>query len=240
MPRLAEPVISVLAGCRQALYRLAPGAVILAALPAAAQADPLATIRAAGDAGPVYAFDMVYEIGEVTATGQVDPTRPEGERITITSPAEETWTRAFAESVRELDKEADGDIWCADFASNIPSDAELAVEDGETLTYTFRPAPDAEADGTERKIFEHLLATAVIAREAPAVLSFQMHLPEPMKPNLMAKITHFSMFARCERAPDGRTYVADMTFEIAGSALGQAFEERTRQQITRLFEPANR
>lgn len=214
-------------------------AAILIAAPLAATADPLAAVKAASSEGPVYAFDMAYEIGDVSATGTVDPTQPEGQRITIKTPARDDWPEDFEEGVRELDKEADGDIWCADFASNIPDDAELTSEDAATLTYTFQPQPDEDADRMERRIFDSLVGTAVIAREAPDVLSFQMHLPEPMKPSFVAKITQFAMFADCTRGPDGRTYVADLTFEVAGSALGQAFNERTRQQITRLFPPAN-
>ncbi|MEO1785536.1 MAG: hypothetical protein AAFR41_00800 [Pseudomonadota bacterium] len=60
-----------------------------------------------------------------------------------------------------------------------------------------------------------------------------------MKPHFLVKIERFSMFAECERSPDGRAYLANLNIDIAGSAMGRRFSETTAQQITRLFEPSN-
>ena len=213
--------------------------IMLIMFPASGAADPLASIRDLSDEGPIYAYDMVYEVDGLSASGSIDPTKPVGQRVEIVSPPREDWPDDFAEGVEEIDQNADGDIWCTDFAANVPDNATLTSEDDAVATYTFQPVPDEEADGAERKLFRALVGTVVVDKAAPGIRSFQMHLPEPMKPNFMAKINSFSMFATCERAPDGRMYVADFSFDIKGSALGQSFGETIQRKITRLFPPSS-
>ncbi|MEM0985420.1 MAG: hypothetical protein AAGJ32_04170 [Pseudomonadota bacterium] len=201
--------------------------------------DPLAMARTASLDGPIYAFDMTYRLGDMIAEGRIDPTYPEGQRINIKSPARREWTDDFEQAVERLDAQADGNIWCQEYLKHVPEDAEPAARTDTSVTYTFTPKPEPDADGAEKKLFRSLIGTAVIDAKSPALLSFQIHLPAPMKPNLMAKVNHFSMFVQCERAPDGRTYRADLDLEVEGSAIGQSFAQKTQQRIYRLFEPAN-
>jgi len=114
---------------------------LLVALPASAEQplSPLETARTLSTEGPLYAFDMEFKSKEVTALGNVDPTQPEGRRITVNSPAKEDWPDGFEQGLKEMDAEADGDIWCADMLKVVPDDAELIADENGIARYTFKP-----------------------------------------------------------------------------------------------------
>lgn len=203
-----------------------------------ASADPvLEMMRSLSKEGPVYAYEMTYSDAEVTANGRIDPSKPEGERIEIFSPDKSEWSDDFREGVAEMEAETDGDIWCADFAEMVPVDAKIASEDADTVTYAFTPSPEADADKTEQKMMKKLNGRVTLAKADGAVLAFNMVLPKPYKPAMVAKINRFEMAATCDRAPDGRTYVERFDFDIAGSAMMQSFEERVSRSITKLLDP---
>lgn len=208
--------------------------VFALSLPAAA--DPLlAKMKAFSSDGPLYAYEMTYDDTNVTASGQIDPSRPEGERIRVTSPAREDWTKDFEADIKEMDAETDGDIWCTSFAEMVPETASLLSSDEVEATYTFVPVPEADADGMERRMMKKVKGTVTLDAVDGAVLGFNMRLPKPYKPAMVAKINVFEMEARCARAPDGRTYVEDFSIEIAGSAMMQSFEENVTRRITQLL-----
>ncbi|MEM9571952.1 MAG: hypothetical protein AAF996_10815 [Pseudomonadota bacterium] len=203
-----------------------------------ASADPvLEMMRSLSKDGPIYAYEMTYSDAEVTANGRIDPSKPEGERIEIFSPAKSEWSKDFREGVAEMDAETDGDIWCADFAEMVPADAKMTSEDSDTITYAFTPSPEADADKNEQKMMKKLNGSVTLAKTDGAVLAFNMVLPKPYKPAMVAKINRFEMAATCDRAPDGRTYVEQFDFDIAGSAMMQSFEERVTRNITKLLDP---
>ena len=204
-----------------------------------ASADPLITqAKAAIDAdGPVYAYEMAYFDGEVKATGKVDPSQPAGQRITVFTPDQSEWSDEFRESIKSLDAEVDGDIFCDDLAAQIPDDAQRTDEDSESASFAFTPQPDADADKMEKKVMKRIEATATLSKSDGQLLSFQMRLPKPFKPAMVAKINTFEMTARCSRAPDGRTYLQDLQFNISGSAMMQDFKQVTSRRITQLLDP---
>lgn len=207
-----------------------------AAIPALA--DPvLDKMRAVSKEGPVYAYEMTYSGEGIVATGKIDPSQPEGERVQVYSPALSDLSAEFKEGLEEMDAEADGDIWCSDFAEMVPSDATATQQDETTVTYAFTPLPEDDADKTEQKMMKKMQGTVTLDKADGAVLAFNMTLPKPYKPAMVAKINRFQMDVSCERAPDGRTYLEEFNFDIAGSAMMQSFEETVSRQITKLLDP---
>ncbi len=203
-----------------------------------ASADPvLEMMRSLSKDGPVYSYEMSYSDADVSANGLIDPSQPEGQRIEIYSPDESEWSKDFREGIEEMESETDGDIWCADFAEMVPGDVETVSEDDASVTYAFTPAPEADADKTEKKVMKQLDGSITLAKEDGAILVFNMVLPKPYKPAMVAKINRFEMAAKCDRAPDGRTYVEQFNFDISGSAMMQSFEESVSRRITKLLDP---
>ncbi|MEP1143318.1 MAG: hypothetical protein ABJH52_06335 [Henriciella sp.] len=206
------------------------------ALPASA--DPvLEMMRSLSKEGPVYAYEMSYSGEGVTATGKIDPSQPEGDRVELYTPSMDELSDEFREGLEEIDAEADGDIWCADFAEMVPANAKATGETETAVTYAFTPIPEADADKTQQKMMKKLDGTVTLDKVDGSVLSFNMTLPAPYKPAMVAKINRFEMAANCDRAPDGRTYVQKFDFDISGSAMMQNFEETVSREITKLLDP---
>ena len=203
-----------------------------------AVADPLLqTMRSLSTDGPIYAYEMEYQDNEITATGRIDPSQPEGRRIQVLSPSEETWSDEFRVGLAEMDAETDGDIWCADFAEMVPDNAAVILETDSKATYAFTPVPEADADGTERKMMKKIKGEVTLDKTDGAITAFRMRLPEPYKPAFVVKISEFDMSATCSRAPDGRTYIEAFSFAIDGSAMMQSFNETMSRKITKLLDP---
>lgn len=194
----------------------------------------LEQVLAASSDGALYAYDMILEMPDITASGRVDPTAEEGSRISVTSPAKEDWPEDFAKGLAEMEKNVDGDIWCAQFAVNIPSDALLVSEDGKRATYEFKPQPDPD-EPDDAKLMKHLTGKVTIDTVDPAILGLHLIAPEPFKPAMVAKLNTFEMKVTCSRAPDGRTFIQEMSVHAAGSALMKSFDEKTTRTITKLY-----
>lgn len=208
------------------------------ALPLTARADALlAQIMEKRYDAPVTAFTSSFTWNETEVEALIDPTRGDGERMTILSPAKADWPEGFADYVERMDASARGEIWCSDFLANVPADAERAARNGSSVTYTFTPLPDADAENEEKKLFRKLVGTLVVDSETEVIESYQMHLPAPMKPHFMARITTFDMFVRCAPAGNGNSYSDYFTFDLSGSALGNDFAQSEERRVSELREP---
>lgn len=210
-------------------------ALALTALaPLPALAGPLQDAMAASPDGPLYTFDLAYRAGDIDALMRVDPSRPEGERLTVLSPDESDWSEELVELIADMQAKSDGDIWCNSLSEHIPADASLVSETDTTATYTFTPLPSADADKNEKKVIKHLTGSVVVNKAEPAILSFRMASTKPFKPMAVAKINDFDMQVACARAPDGRTHIASMDTSLSGSAMMQAFSQSEHQAISNL------
>ncbi|MEZ5947141.1 MAG: hypothetical protein R3C13_14380 [Hyphomonas sp.] len=203
-----------------------------AALPALA-GTPLEDARKASEDGPLYVFDVTFQDDTLDLKTKVDPSQPEGSRLTVVSPDESTLDKEAAKRVARLKEHTKGDVWCSNFASNIPDDAELISESQAEATYTFRPIPD-EGDDDMAKAYKHLTGRVTVSKETPVITAFEMFNEKPFKPMPVAKVNTFRMKVACAYAPDGRTYIREMTLNIAGSAMMQKFSQNEHRQITGL------
>ena len=208
-------------------------AVTFAALPAMAE-TPLEQARTAPEDGPAYKFDLRIEDDDLKAEALVDPSLPEGERLVLISPAEDELDNPAADRLKELKQNTSGDkIWCSRFSHNIPADATLISESGEAAVYSFQPvATEEEADMA--KTYKHLTGRVTVSKDRPAILAYEMFAEKPFKPMLAARIDSFSMEIKCDYAPDGRTYVKNMSLDLSGSAMMQRFAQTERREISNL------
>ena len=182
------------------LPRLSLIALPLFAFPAFAE-TPLEAALAAPTEGPAYKFDLKLEGDDLNGEAQVDPSRPEGERLTLISPAADTLEGDAAERYVDLKANTSGDkIWCSSFRGNIPADAKMISESGEAAVYSFTPLPGDDKDSA--KVFKHLTGRVTVSKEAPAILAFEMFAEKPFKPAMVARIDSFSMKADCSPSPD--------------------------------------
>lgn len=208
------------------------------ALPQANADTLLSDLIAKEFATPMVAFDVAFEHEGQTFEAELDATKPEGERMVIISPDAAAWPEGFEDVVASMDKDAKGAIWCDEFLEAVPEDAERVDSDGDAATYVFTPKPEVGADGSERKLFEKLIATLVVEPETMTVQSYQLHLPEPTKPHFLAKIETFQLFVECTPHESGNSHFTRFDIDIAGSAMGNSFDQTERRRVSNLRAPA--
>ena len=214
------------------LSRLPLAALPLLACPAFAE-TPLEKALAAPTDGPAYRFDMKIDDDVLKGEAQVDPSRPEGERLTLITPDAGTLEGEAAAKYEKLKQTTSGDkIWCSSFSGNIPADAKMISESGEAAVYSFTPLPGDDKETA--KVYKHLTGRVTVSKEAPGILAFEMFAEQPFKPAMVAKIDSFSMKADCGRSPDGRTYVESLALDVSGNAMMQPFSQSERRKVTNL------
>lgn len=207
-------------------------ALPLFAFPALAE-TPLEAALAAPTDGPSYRFEMNIDDGKLKAAARVDPSLPEGERMTLISPAAGSLSEEAAERYDKLKKATSGEnIWCSGFNGNIPKDAKLISESGEAAVYSFTPLPGEDKESG--KLFKHLTGRVTVSKETPSILAFEMSSKKPFKPGMAARVDSFNMKVNCAYAPDGRTYIRDFALDLAGNAMMQPFSQSERREITNL------
>jgi len=214
------------------LSRLSLIALPLLAFPAFAE-TPLEAALAAPTEGPAYRFDLKFDDDKLKAEAQVDPSLPEGERLTLVSPAADTLEGDAAERYEQLRKNTSGDrIWCSSFNENIPAGAKMISESADAAVYSFTPLPGEDKETA--KIYKHLTGRVTVSKDAPGILAFEMFAEKPFKPAMVAKVDNFSMKVACARAPDGRTYVESLALDVSGNAMMQPFSQSERREVTNL------
>ncbi len=211
-------------------------AASLLTLPAAARSPGLpAPLQAAltKTEGPLYAFDLQVKAAGNDAKVRVDPGKPLGQRMTFITPSRDKLDKGFQKRMDRIERNTTGDIWCTAFAEHIPAEVKLLKETETTLIYGFVPLP-GEDDKQFANAFKYLKGEVTIAKEKPAILDFKMWAPASFKPMSVAKIDKFDLSASCQRGPDGRTHVRQMTMDLKGSAMMQKLDQLEVQSISNL------
>lgn len=209
-------------------------AILFAASPAAFADTPLDKALAAPDEGPAYMFDLHIEDGKLNADTRVNPSLPEGERVSLLAPEVEDLDEEASERLARLQENTTGkDIWCSRLSRNIPDDARLISELGEAAVYAFKPIGTKE-DGDMEKVYKHLSGRVTVSKEKPGIIAYEVFSEKPFKPAMVARIDTFHMKLNCDYAPDGRTYVKDMDLSVAGSAMMQDFAQTERREVSNL------
>ncbi len=154
-------------------------------------------------------------------------------RVRLLEPAEATLDRRGRGTLERIRRDADGDIWCAGRKMRTARNVTVAREDANTITYAFQPSPEQAGGERSAGIVRHLRGEAVVSREGRDVTAIRIRATAPFHASI-ARIDRFTMDVRCDVAPNGRRYGAETVTHIAGSALGQAFDERSVQRVSNL------
>jgi len=196
--------------------------------------DPLIAALDTQTSGPAYSYQLDITVDEFTGRARIYPDRAIGRRVAMISPSRSELTADERDGLRDIDRDADQDFWCHNFAKRVPREgAQLVHQSASTATYRFRPLADPN-DRDDAKLMKHLVGTVTVAKEHPAILSFTLTAPESFKPALVARVDTFSLNAQCSRSPDGRTYVKSLDLNVTGSAMFQSFEDRQTRRHSAL------
>jgi hypothetical protein len=207
-------------------------AVLATALPASADAV-LEKAKSASKDGPLYIYDIDYNDGADQFRMTVDQSQPNGKRVVKFTPAVSTLKGDAAKKADRLVKSTAGDIWCSSFAENIPANAKRVSETAAAATYSFTPLPGKQK-GQVAAAYKYLNGTATIDKSNGAILAYEMTSPKAFKPMPVAKVDKLTMKVACKAAPDGRTYVDSLAFNLKGSAMMQSLDQMETRRISNL------
>lgn len=184
-----------------------------------------------------YAFEMTYSDEDLEAHAFVNPTWPEGMRLDVVKPGSSDWDNDFRQMLTEIDAAPYEEFWCTDFLKLVGTDVKLVVEDSNTVTFAFTPQPGPDDDADDRKFLAEMIAHLTIGLSDGAIKKFEMRNRRPFRPIFIAKIKSFRMEAKCEMAPDGRFYVADLSTDLSAKIALKKTEEHERRSIFNLTRP---
>ena len=210
--------------------------VLAAALPASADAV-LEKAKSASKDGPLYIYDLDFNDGDDQFRMTVDQSQPNGKRVVKFAPAVSTLKGDAAKKADKLVKSTAGDIWCSSFAENIPANAKRVSETAAAATYSFTPLPGKQK-GEVATAYKYLKGTATIDKANGAILAYEMTSPKAFKPLPVAKVDKLTMKVACKAAPDRRTYVDSLGFNLKGSAMMQSLDQMETRRITNLKQLA--
>ena len=221
------------------IFRLLPIiALALAWTTCPSQADEFdadavfAKAMAVSTGGPVYLYDVQFNLDGLVTTGTVDLSAPDGQRLTVHTPPREEWSKEFENEVAQFERDVQGDIWCQDMMKDVDSYSDV-TRTGDAMTYVVRMKVDPH-DKDDAKFSEHVVTTITLSAGDGAVLNYSVHAPKPFRPAMVAKIKRLDVNVDCERSPDGRTYAGSMSAEVEGRALMKKFSERESRKIFNL------
>lgn len=172
-----------------------------------------------------------------TIRGRIDPSKPKGNRVTI------TFVDGVGEKDKPLDprkideqyeKNADGDVFCDSFSE---PDVKNVVDKGSTSQgriFTFTPKPEKNADSQMKDIAKKILAEAYVDEVTGAIRAFNAKLTKPHNVMLIADVKTFDMTMTCSPAANGRTYSARTEMKMSISALGRNMLINSVQTISNL------
>jgi hypothetical protein len=207
----------------------APFALAQASLPALFASAIAETIAAEAP----YSFETRIESERGVMRYAYDASASGRARVRLLEPAESALDRRGRATLERIRREADGDIWCAGRKLRTARNVTVAREDAATITYAFQPSPEQAGGERGASIVRHLRGEAVVARESRDVTAIRIRAAAPFHASV-ARVDAFTMNVRCDLAPNGRRYGAETVTHIAGSAFGQAFNERSVQRVSNL------
>lgn len=215
---------------------------------ALAQAELPELLRAAiapNEALPSFTFDIKRTSTNTggdteTRTGyaRVDMGAPEFKQITPAHLIDPEQPGSSFNALSGIENAIEDGIWCSGLIDTPPdpTDVEVVAEDADTVTYQFEPAASEDADGPEKKILKRSLATVVVSRENPAILSFQQTLTKTVTLYVVAKVRMVELSATCARAPGGHTYIQNFTNAFEASGFGDGGGNQSEMTITSIYD----
>ncbi len=214
---------------------LAALAMLVCAGAAFAQATLPALLAAAIAETAAAARPVAYEVAVDHPRGAYrylfDPAASGAQRVRLLAPAESELDGRTREALQRVRAEADGDIWCASRKLATARDVRAIAEDESSITYAFTPSPELAGGERGASVLRHVRGEMRVLKVSRDVAEVRIYAPAMFR-LAIARIDQFDMRIRCDAAPNGRRYSAETATRVRGSALGQAFDERSTQRVT--------
>lgn len=214
-------------------------AVIAFAAAAAAQnAAPalIANAVAATQAAKAdYAFDYDLETSKQTWRARFDPrTNP---RLRLVQPRREDLKGDERRAFDRMAEQMEGVTWCAGENMGRVENVRLVREDETSAVYSFQPNAESIRGEQARRFADRLRGELTLIKATPDVTRIRLYTPQAFSPMPLVQVEQLNIVITCQAAPNGRRYAAETVTDLRGSALGQAFNERSVQRARNLTAP---
>jgi hypothetical protein len=225
------------------MFRIVRASVIaaVAAFAAAAAAQSggstlLASAVAATQAAKAdYAFDFELDTSKQAWRARFDPSaRP---RLTLVQPRREDLEGDERRAFDRIAEQMEGVSWCASENIGRVSDLRLVREDEAAAVYAFQPTAESIRGEQARRFAERLRGEMTLIKATPDISRIRLYAPQAFSPLPLVRIDEINIAITCHAAPNGRRYAAETVTTLRGSALGQAFNERSVQRARNLAAP---
>ena len=222
------------------MFRIVRAAVVagLAAFTAVAAAQSngaallASAVAATQGAKADYAFD--YELGTSKQDwrARFDPrTSP---RLQLVQPRREELKGDERRAFDRIAEQMEGVSWCASENIARVEDLRLVREDETAAVYAFQPNAESVRGEQARRFADRLRGELTLIKATPDISRIRLFAPEGFSPIPLVRVDAINIAITCETAPNGRRYAAETVTDLRGTALGQAFSERSVQRARNL------
>lgn len=225
------------------MFRIIRASVIaavaaFAAVAAAQSAGPalLASAVSATQAAKAdYAFDFDLDTSKQSWRARFDPrTSP---RLRLVQPRREELKGDERRAFDRIAEQMEGVSWCASENMARVDDLMLVREDEASAVYSFQPNAESVRGEQARRFANRLRGEMTLLRATPDITRIRLYTPQAFDPMPLVRVEELNIVITCQAAPNGRRFAAETATTLRGSALGQAFNERSIQRARNLAAP---
>jgi hypothetical protein len=175
-----------------------------------------------------YAFDVEIDTSKLNWRARFDPDATP--RLRLVSPRRDELEGDQRRAFDRVAEDYEGVSWCASEHLGRVSDVRLVREDESSAVYAFQPTRESIRGEQARQFAQHLRGEMTIDKAAQDVTRVRLFTPEAFSPFPLVRVDRANIVIACAAAPNGRRFAAETVSEFRGSALGQAFDERSVQR----------
>jgi hypothetical protein len=200
----------------------------LAAAQSAGAAALAQAVQATAAAETAYAFDVEIDTSKLNWRARFDPDATP--RLRLISPRRDELEGGQRRAFDRIAEDYEGVSWCASEHLGRVSDVRLVREDAASAVYAFQPTRESIRGDEARQFAQHLRGEMTVDKAAQDVTRVRLYTPAAFSPFPLVRVDYTNIVITCAAAPNGRRFAAETVSEFRGSALGQAFDERSVQR----------
>lgn len=185
-------------------------------------------VAATTAAETAYAFDVEIDSSKMNWRARFDPSATP--RLRLVSPRRDELESDQRRAFDRVAEDYEGVSWCASEHLGRVADVRLVREDEASAVYAFQPTPESIRGARARQFADRLRGEMTIDKSANDVTRVRLFTPEAFSPFPLVRVDRANIVITCAAAPNGRRFAAETVSEFRGSALGQAFDERSVQR----------
>ncbi|HET9231633.1 MAG TPA: hypothetical protein VFO00_10125 [Vitreimonas sp.] len=214
-----------------AVAAFAAGAAAQSAGPALLANAVSATQAAKAD----YAFDFELDTSKQNWRARFEPNA--SPRLRLVQPRREELKGDERRAFDRIAEQMEGVSWCASENIARVDDLTLVREDEASAVYSFQPNAESIRGEQARRFADRLRGEMTLLKATPDITRVRVYTPRAFEPMPLVRVNELNIVITCQAAPNGRRFAAETVTTIRGSALGQAFNERSVQRARNLAAP---